>query len=152
MSRSLPPYRTFLASDSEIRDLLRDHRTIAFCGLATHDDAAIDVARRLKQYGYRVVPVRGDAPEVLGVAAAESIATVPEKIGIALVWRGSPDPAVIVTEAAEAAVAAVWFDVGAEDPDAAYLASQSGMTAVMGRSIIGEYEMHFTDEELGLED
>ncbi|MFG0317581.1 MAG: CoA-binding protein [Planctomycetota bacterium JB042] len=92
MNRKLPPYRTFLASDSSIRDLLRDHRVLAFCGLsATGDPDALDVARRLKQRGYRVVPVTPDGGEVLGVEAARDVDAIRERIGIVVLWRGAAD-------------------------------------------------------------
>lgn len=149
MTPSLPPYRTFLASDSRIRDLLRTHRSIAFCGEFADDSEAVrDVARQLKQWGYRIVPVTARAPEALGVKACPSLEAVSEPIGIALVLPGVVDRKSLVRQAAARGVEAVWFEVGAADPEAAHLAFQLGLTAVLGRSIVREYEMHFPDDEL----
>ncbi len=153
MNRKLPPYRTFLASDSAIRDLLRSHRVLAFCGLsATGDRDALDVARRLKQRGYRVVPVTPGGGEVLGVEAAADVDSIEEQVGIVVLWRGTADARAIVEAAARRGAEAVWFEVGAEDPESAHHATELGLTAVMGRSVIGEYEMHFPDDELGFDD
>ena len=145
MDRKPPPYRTFLASDSAIRELLRSHRTIAAFGA---DEAATSTTLRgLKQRGYRVVPLAADE----GGAVAPALAALDVPPEIVLVFAAPSDLRPAVDAAADAGAAAVWFEPGVDAAHAAHRASRRGLTAVLGRSILAEYEMHFPDDELGID-
>jgi len=156
MDKKLPPYRTFLASDSEIRELLRDHRTIAVCGAraGSSDEVAraLQTTRELGQRGYRVLLIGADAADAEHSPVANGLEEVDEPIGIVLVFPGAQELRALVETAAASGAGVIWFEVGVDAPHTAHRANRLGMTAVLGRSIIGEYEMHFPDDELGIDE
>jgi len=72
----------------EIRALLQRVRTIAVVGLSPRADRPSHrVAAALQRFGYRVVPVRPMAKEVLGEKAYPDLASVPDKIDLVDVFR-----------------------------------------------------------------
>jgi predicted CoA-binding protein len=124
-----PPYRTFLASDSAIRTILRDHRVIAAVGLPD------DIVRALRQYGYRVIAVDG-------VAALKAVA---EPVGIVCLGRSGEDAAAAVDGARALRAPVLWLAEGVVAPHEALRAHSLGMTVVMNRCLRREHEGHFGD-------
>lgn len=129
----LPPYRTFLASDQEIQDLLRRHRT--FLIAAARGQTARALAEALRARGYRAVE-------------AESVEQVRERAGVVLVTAPSSDPEAWARRASEIGAEAVWFQPGVADPATAFRASRLGLTVVLGRDVVREHDMFFPEHEL----
>ncbi len=131
----LPPWRTFLASDDAIRDLLRGCRTFAIVG----DLADPDAPRRLAELGYRVVRVAG----------ADEIRALDEPAETVVVC----DPTLAIEPLAEAARAigahGLWLERGVTNPRAALFAARLDLVVAMDRSILAECAMHFPDDEVG---
>lgn len=150
MTRRLPPYRTFLASDNAIREILRNHRTIAVVGLGPDSPAAAqDAARQLKQRGYRVLPVHPGGGEVLGMEAFPDLRSVKEHIEIVAVISAVLPIPEVVDQALAAGARVLWLEPGGAHPESAYRAAQAGLAVIMNRGILGEYLMHFPDAEVG---
>ncbi len=130
----LPPWRTFLASDDSIRDLLRACRTLVVVGAEDPE-----TARGLSELGFRVVCVAG----------VDSFAALSEPVD-ALVVRDAEAPLDALAEAAVARGArGFWLERGVVAPRSALFAARLGLTVAMDRSILAECRMHFPDDELG---
>jgi len=153
MPDQLPPYRSFLASDSEIREILRDYRSIAMIGLAADSEPAIlDEVRALNLRGYRVLPVHPGQGELLGQRVHADLPSIPEPVGIVAVLASFRPLCEVALEAHRIGARVFWLEPGGGDAESAYEASKLGLQVVLNRTIIGEYEMHFPDDELGYPD
>jgi predicted CoA-binding protein len=127
--------QAYLPSDTELRSILGDAKTIAVVGLSSKPDRpSNDVAAFLQRKGYRIVPVNPTETEVLGERAYASLAEIPEDIEIDVVdvfRRAAETPPV-----AEAAVArgakVLWLQDGIVNDDARRIAEDAGLTVIMG--------------------
>jgi len=127
--------QAYLPSDTELRSILGDAKTIAVVGLSSKPDRpSNDVAAFLQRKGYRIVPVNPTETEVLGERAYASLAEIPEDIVIDVVdvfRRAAETPPV-----AEAAVArgakVLWLQDGIVNDDARRIAEDAGLTVIMG--------------------
>jgi len=127
------------APDS-IRDLLRKVRTIAVVGLSPNPRRpSHGVARALKQFGYRVIPVRPAVDEVLGEKAYPALSAVPEPYDLVDVFRNPEHVAEVVDECIALGVKAIWLQDGVIDEAAAQRAVDAGITVVMDRCIYRDY-------------
>ena len=121
--------------DDELRELLRDIRTIAVVGLSSKSwRDSHSVAAYLQHVGYRIVPVNPKETEVLGERAYPTLAEVPEEIAVDVVdvfRRAEYTP-----EIAEAAVArgakVLWLQEGIANDDARQIGEAGGLSVVMG--------------------
>ena len=145
----VPPYRTFLASDADIRELLRDCRTIAMVGIDEDMDGAAAVARGMRAFGYRVVAIHPSLESWLDGPVHRSLEEMLEPVDIVDV-HGDPERVPEhAAQAREAGARVLWMEKGVVNARAAYAAHKSGLRVVMNRSLIDEYEMHFPDDETG---
>ena len=94
----------------EIRALLGRVHSIAVVGLSPKPDRpSYMVASALQRFGYRIIPVRPMAKEILGEKVYSDLASVPEKIDLVDVFR-APDQVDEVIDACIALrVPAVWL-------------------------------------------
>lgn len=148
MNDRLPPYRMFLASDSEIRDLLRDLRTVAGFGV-DQDERAAGVLTEMRAYGYRVIAVLSDPKGAPGIRVVGSLADVEEKVEIVCVFGDPEQVPAAAARAADHGARVLWLERDVVHAEAAYAAHQRGLKVVMNRGLLDEYEMHFPDDEVG---
>ena len=127
-------------SDAEIRDRLARVKTIAVVGLSPRSDRpSHSIARRLQQWGYRVIPVRPAVREVLGEKAYARLADVAEKIDLVDVFRTAKQVAPIVEECIALRIPALWIQQGIVNEAAAARAREAGLFVVMDRCIAVDY-------------
>ena len=118
-------------SDSTLKQLLTDLRTIAVVGISTNPgkDSHM-VAAYLKKHGYRIIPVNPAADEVLGEKSYPDLRSIPEPVDMVDVFR-RPE---FLPEIAEQAVAihakALWMQKGISNEQAARIATQGGLTVI----------------------
>jgi predicted CoA-binding protein len=123
-----------------MRALLARARTIAVVGLSPRAERPSHrIARRLKAWGYRVIPVRPAVGEVLGEKAYPSLAAVPEKIDLVNVFRAAEEVGPIVEQCIALKLPAIWIQPGIVNEDAAERARAAGMFVAMDRCISVEY-------------
>ena len=124
----------------EIRALLERVRSIAVVGLSPKPDRpSYKVASALQRFGYRIIPVRPMAKEILGEKVYPDLASVPEKIDLVDVFR-APDQVDEVIDACIALrVPAVWLQDGVVNEAAAQRARDAGLTVVMDRCVYRDY-------------
>ncbi|MFH0945166.1 MAG: CoA-binding protein [Planctomycetota bacterium] len=150
MSERLPPYRSFLASDAEIREILRDHRCLAMVGLSRDPEGAhAREAQALRLRGYRILPVHPDGGELRGTKIHTDLRSIGEEVEIVVLLAGAGPADSLLEEAHEIGASVFWMEAGDEDARTAYRATRLGMQAVINRTVFGEYEMHFPDDEVG---
>lgn len=127
-------------SDAEIRDRLERVKTIAVVGLSPRPDRpSHSIARRLQQWGYRVIPVRPAVREVLGEKAYARLADVAEKIDLVDVFRRANQVAPIVEQCIALRIPALWIQQGIVNEAAAARAREAGLFVVMDRCIAVDY-------------
>jgi predicted CoA-binding protein len=123
-----------------MRALLARARTIAVVGLSPKPERPSHrIARRLKAWGYRVIPVRPAVSEVLGERAYPTLAAVPEKIDLVDVFRAAHELGPIVEQCITLELPAIWIQLGIVNEDAAERARAAGMFVAMDRCITVEY-------------
>jgi uncharacterized protein len=127
-------------SNDEVRALLARARTIAVVGLSPRPERPSHrIARRLKDWGYRVIPVRPAVREVLGEKAYPRLAEVPHKIDLVDVFRAAEEIGPIVEQCVSLGLPALWIQLGIVNEPAAERARSAGMVVVMDRCITVEY-------------
>jgi predicted CoA-binding protein len=126
--------------EEDMRALLRGAKTIAVVGLSPNADRPSNrIARRLQQWGYRVVPVRPVVQEVLGEKAYARLADVPVKIDLVDVFRAADKLDPVVDECIALKLPALWIQEGIVNEPAAARALAAGIKVVMDRCISVEY-------------
>lgn len=122
--------------DQAVREILTTTLTWAVVGASP--DASRDshsVSRRLRGWGYRVIPVNPSVEEVLGERCYPTLADIPSEEGVEVVdvFRRSDQAGRHVDEAIEIGARAVWLQLGVVDEAAAGRARAAGLLVVMDR-------------------
>ena len=111
--------------------LLRAARTIAMVG-ASPDPArpSHGVMRYLLGHGYRVIPVRPDGAEVLGVPSVSSLHEIDEPIDMVDVFRRAEACPTHAREAVEAGAGSLWLQLGLVSPESRAIAAAAALPYV----------------------
>ncbi|MEU8463847.1 CoA-binding protein [Streptomyces sp. NPDC029003] len=108
--------------------------TWAVVGLSNNEDrAAYGVARVLKAYGKRVVPVHPKAETVHGEPGYASLGEIPFAVDVVDVFVNSALAGAVADEAVAAGARAVWFQLGVVDGAAFARTREAGLDMVMDR-------------------
>jgi uncharacterized protein len=122
------------AGPEEIADILKAYRTVAVVGLSPKPDrASHQVARYLKEHGYRIVPVRPGCKEILGETCYDSLKDIPFPVEVVDIFRNVEAIPGIVDEAIAVGAKAVWMQLGLAEPDSAKKVRAAGLQVVMDR-------------------
>jgi predicted CoA-binding protein len=97
------------------------------------------VAQAIKEFGYRIIPVRPGQTEVLGERAYACLADLPERPDLVDVFRAPEHVAAIVDECIALGIANLWLQEGVVDAVAAEKARAAGIFVVMDRCIWKEH-------------
>jgi predicted CoA-binding protein len=127
-----------IASQDEVRDILRRARTIAVVGLSPKSiRASHSVARYLQQQGYRIVPVNPGHGEILGEQSYPTLgaAARDHTIDIVDVFRRSEHAGAVVDDAIALRPQLIWLQQGVVDPAAEARAVAAGIPFVMDRCL-----------------
>ena len=129
-------------TDAELREVLRDARTIAVVGCSPkHERPSHGVARYLQARGYTIVPVNPGLSEVLGERSYPSLtaAARDRKIDIVDVFRRSEFAGAVVDEALALAPRLIILQLGVMDHGAAARAAAAGVPFLMDRCLAIEH-------------
>ena len=132
--------------DAELKDTLRNVKTIAVIGISPKEDRpSYIVASYLKSKGYRVIPVRPDGEEILGEKVYHSLSEIPKEISLDVVdiFRKSEDVPPIVEEAIQRGIKVVWMQEGVIHKEAGEKAEKAGSKVIMDRCIKKEHQRLF---------
>ena len=123
-------------SDDEMRALLERTKTVAVVGLSPNAARPSHrIAKRLQEWGYRVIPVRPAVSEVLGERAYARLSDIPDRVDLVDVFRATDEIGPIVDECIALGLPAIWIQQGIVNEPAAERARAAGMTVVMDRCI-----------------
>ena len=111
--------------------ILAEARTIAVVGASPRPERpSHGVMRYLLAQGYRVIPVRPDVEEVLGVPCAATLAAVGEPIDMVDVFRRVEFCPDVTRDAVAAGAGAVWLQLGLISPDSRAIAEAASVDYV----------------------
>jgi uncharacterized protein len=134
---------------SSMLDVLSRYRCIAVVGLSANPDRpSHGVARYMQTQGYRIIPVNPACAgtEILGercyASLAEANAALGDSMHIEIVdcFRKSEAIEPIVREAIAIGAKCIWMQLGVINEEAAALARDAGLEAVMDRCIKIEHQ------------
>ena len=124
----------------QLRTFLAGVQTIAVVGLSPDPDRpSYSVSLYMQNHGYRIVPVRPGAGEVLGEKAYDKLADIPFKVDLVDVFRASRFVSTHVDEALAIGAPAIWLQEGVIDEAAAKRAKDAGLFVVMDRCVLKEH-------------
>ena len=131
----------------QINNLLLRVRTIAVVGLSPNPERpSYQVAKKLRQFGYKIIPVRMAVESVLGEKAYPDLRSVPDKIDLVDVFRDPQFVDAIVDDCMDLWLPALWLQEGVIDNSAAIRAQLSGIDVVMDKCIYKEYVACFGED------
>ncbi len=111
--------------------LLREAKTIAMVGASPSPAReSHGVMRYLLAQGYRVIPVRPDCDEVLGVRCAPTVGAIDEPIDLVDVFRRPEFCAQHAREAVAAGAGSLWLQLGIRSAEARAIAEDGGLDYV----------------------
>jgi uncharacterized protein len=108
--------------------LLREASTIAMVGASPDPGRpSHGVMRYLLTHGYRVIPVRHDGAEVLGVPSVRSLHEIDEPIDMVDVFRRAEACAAHAREAVDVGAGSLWLQLGIVSAEARSIAEAAGL-------------------------
>lgn len=125
-----------LTSDSDIKALLEDARTIALIGASDRPDRpSYRVMKTMQDHGYRVIPVNPTitGEHIHGEFVFRDLAQLGDRIDIVDIFRNSEAAGEAVDQAIAAGAKAVWMQLGVVNEAAAARAEAAGLRVVMDR-------------------
>ena len=129
-------------SDELIRKILSRSRTIAVVGASANwNRPSYFVMKYLQGKGYHVIPVNPGlaGQKILGETVYPDLASIPEPIDIAQIFRRSEYAGKITDEAIAAGAKTIWMQLGVRDDAAADRARKAGLDVIMNRCPKIEY-------------
>lgn len=124
----------------EICRILRGIHTIAAVGLSPNAARpSFNVARAMQGYGFRIVPVRPQAQDVLGEQAYPDLESLPFKVDMVDVFRSAEHVPAIVESCIALDIPRLWLQEGVIHEEAAQRARDAGITVVMNRCMGRDY-------------
>lgn len=127
-------------SDQLIKNLLTRIRTIAVVGLSPkRERPSHQVAAAMQGYGYRIIPVRPGATEILGEKVYSELSQVPDTIDLVDVFRSPSLVDPIVDACIALKLPALWLQDGVVNEAAAQRARAAGLLVVMNRCVWRDY-------------
>ncbi len=123
-----------------IQRLLKEAKTIAIVGLSTEKTKASNmVASYLQDEGFKIIPVHPKADEILGEKCYASLLEIPEKVDIVDIFRPPNEVSGIVEQAIQIGAKAVWMQLRIINFEAADLAIENGLKAIVDKCIKMEH-------------
>lgn len=125
-----------LTNFAEIKDILKESKTIAVVGLSPKENRPSNmVARYLVAVGYTVIPVNPGQSEILGEKCYANLTDIPQKIDVVDIFRRSEEVGPVVDQAVAIGAKVVWMQEGIVNEEAAALARAAGVTVIMDRCL-----------------
>ena len=119
-----------------IRRVLVGSKTIAVVGASQKPERdSYQIAKRLIDLGYDVIPVNPGQAEILGQKCYPDLKSIPRKIDIVDVFRAPEHIPPIADEAIAAKAECLWLQSGIVNDEAAGKASDAGLYVVQDRCI-----------------
>jgi predicted CoA-binding protein len=130
-----------MMSENEIRNLLREARTVAVVGLSDNQQRDSNgVARFLQRNGYNIIPVNPNLHGlVLGERVYASLREIEVPVDVVVIFRRSEFVLEIVEDVIAIGARAVWMQLGVINEAAAARAKEAGLMVAMDRCMAIEH-------------
>jgi len=124
----------------EIIEILRKCRTIAVVGISPKESRDSNrVAKYLMGQGYEIIPVNPGQKEILGKPCFKTLKDIPFPIDMANLFLNPTRVPLVVDQAVEIGVYAVWMQEGVVHNESAQKARKAGIRVVMNKCIKKEH-------------
>lgn len=112
-------------------EILAETRAIALVGASPKPERPSNsVMRYLLAEGYRVIPVRPQRTEILGIPCVDSVTDIEEPVDLVDVFRRAEFCPEVAEQAAAAGAKALWLQLGIVSPESRAIAERAGMDYV----------------------
>lgn len=134
-----------LTTDDQIRELLKNTKTIAVLGIKPEDRAtqpAFYVPKYMADAGYEIIPVPvyyPDVTEILGKPVYRGLSQIPGEIDLLNVFRRSKDIQMHTLEILSKKPKAVWFQLGIRNDEVAETLATAGIKVVQDLCLMVEH-------------
>jgi predicted CoA-binding protein len=134
-----------LTTDDQIRELLKNTKTIAVLGIKPEDRAtqpAFYVPKYMADAGYEIIPVPvyyPDVTEILGKQVYRGLRQIPGEIDLLNVFRRSKDIQMHTLEILSKKPKAVWFQLGIRNDEVAETLATAGIKVVQDLCLMVEH-------------
>ena len=134
-------------ADEEIKEILKKNKVVAVVGLSPKPERdSHKVAKYLQDHGYRIVPVRPKAKEILGEQAYASLKDIPFPVEVVDIFRKVDAIPGIVDEAIDIGAKVVWMQLGLAENQSAHKAREAGLQVVMNKCLKIEHSRYLAPQ------
>ena len=142
-------------NDSQIKDLLKNSKTIAMIGVSSEKKGedrknlkrkpANVVMKYMQDFGYKVYPINpfAEGEVINGEKVISSIDKITDKIDIVDVFRPSKETPGIANQAVEKKSNVLWLQYGIHNEEAEKIAYQAKIKFISNKCIKQEYQRLF---------
>jgi predicted CoA-binding protein len=134
-----------LDRDEQIRELIKETKTIAVLGIKTEAQSfqpAFYVPKYMQDRGFKIIPVPvyyPEATEILGEKVYRRLADIPDEIDMVNVFRRSNDIPPHVADILAARPKSVWLQAGIRHDEAARAFAENGIKVVQDLCLMVEH-------------
>ena len=142
-------------SDDQIKDILKNSKTIAMVGVSSEKKGedpknlkrkpANVVMKYMQDFGYKVIPVNpfAEGEVINGEKVVGSLEKISEPIDIVDIFRPSKETPGIANEAVKIGSKVLWLQYGIQNEEAEKIAENAKIQYVSNRCIKQEYQRLF---------
>ena len=142
-------------NDSQIKDLLKNSKTIAMIGVSSEKKGedrknlkrkpANVVMKYMQDFGYKVYPINpfAEGEIINGEEVISSLDKISDKIDIVDVFRPSNEAIGIANEAVKKKSKVLWLKYGIENEQSEKIADQANIKFISNKCIKQEYQRIF---------
>ena len=142
-------------SDDQIKDILKNSKTIAMVGVSSEKKGedpknlkrkpANVVMKYMQDFGYKVIPVNpfAEGEIINGETVVSSLEKISEKIDIVDIFRPSKEAPGIANEAVKIGSKVLWLQYGIENEESKKIAESAKIQYVSNKCIKQEYQRLF---------
>ena len=142
-------------SDDQIKEILKDSKTIAMIGVSSEKKGedpknlkrkpANVVMKYMQDFGYKVIPINpfAEGEIINGETVVASLEKISEKIDIVDIFRPSKEAPGIANEAIKIGSKVLWLQYGIENEEAKKIAESAKIKYVSNKCIKQEYQRLF---------
>lgn len=133
-----------MPSDETVKELLSASKVIAVVGLSP-DEAkpSNQVARYLKERGFRIIPVNPGHGTILGEKAYPSLADITDRVDVVDIFIHQDNVLPFVVAALQLKPRAIWLQLGIRNEDARSLVEKTNVLFVTDKCIKQEHSRLF---------
>ena len=142
-------------SDDQIKDILKNSKTIAMVGISSEKKGedpknlkrkpANVVMKYMQDFGYKVIPVNpfAEGEVINGEKVVKSLEKISEPIDIVDIFRPSKETPGIANEAVKIGSKVLWLQYGIRNEDAKKIAEDAEVQYIENKCIKQEYQRLF---------